>query len=86
MWDRDRWHDPHAAADDALHEYGVRLMDWDDLPVADALVLAVAHRDFVQLPAPRLMAKVVRGGCVVDVKSALDPAPFRREGLRVWRL
>jgi UDP-N-acetyl-D-galactosamine dehydrogenase len=79
-------HDPHAAPEDALHEYGVRLMDWDDLPVADALILAVSHRDFLALAPERLMAKIVRGGCLVDIKSALDPEPFRREGLRVWRL
>jgi hypothetical protein len=28
----------------------------------------------------------VRKGCLVDVKSVLDAALFRREGLRVWRL
>jgi carbonic anhydrase/acetyltransferase-like protein (isoleucine patch superfamily) len=26
-----------------MHEYGVRLMAWDDLPRADAIVAAVAH-------------------------------------------
>ena len=79
-------HDPHACAEDALHEYGVRLAAWDDLPVADALVLAVSHRRFLELPAGDFVGKVVRNGVVVDVKSALDPEPLRREGLRVWRL
>ncbi len=79
-------HDPHAAPEDALHEYGVRLTEWDDLPVADALILAVPHRGFLELPQERLQKKIVRGGCLIDVKSALDPAPYRREGLRVWRL
>ncbi len=79
-------HDPHASPEDALHEYGVRLMQWDDLPVADATLLAVAHRDFTALPAARLLAKTVRNGCIIDVKSALDPEPLRRAGLRVWRL
>ena len=32
------------------------------------------------------MEKVVRRGRLIDVKSALDPTPFRKEGLRVWRL
>jgi hypothetical protein len=30
--------------------------------------------------------KIVRGGVLVDVKAVLDAEPFRREGLRVWRL
>jgi UDP-N-acetyl-D-galactosamine dehydrogenase len=79
-------HDPCAAREDALHEYGVRLMEWDDLPVADALIVAVAHRGFRALSPERLRGKVVRNGCIVDVKAILDPEPLRRAGLRVWRL
>ncbi len=76
-------HDPLVAPEDALHEYGLKLADWDSLPAADALVLAVAHKDFLDKP---LSTKVVRGGCVIDVKSTLDAGALRREGLRVWRL
>jgi UDP-N-acetyl-D-galactosamine dehydrogenase len=79
-------HDPQANPDDALHEYGVRLADWDSLPAADAVILAVAHRKYLELPTDALMRKVVRAGCLIDVKSVLDAAAFRKEGLRVWRL
>jgi len=79
-------HDPCASAQDALHEYGVHLAAWDDLPAADAVVLAVAHKPFKALSVERILAKTVKGGCLIDVKSALDPEPFRREGLSVWRL
>jgi len=79
-------HDPTASAEDALAEYGVRLCAWDDLPAADALILAVAHRRFLEIAAHEYMKKIVRRGCVIDVKSVLDAAAFRREGLRVWRL
>ena len=75
-----------AAPEDALHEYGLRLADWDDLPAADALILAVAHERLVQLPAATLLQKIVKNGCLVDIKGALDPAPLRREGISVWRL
>jgi UDP-N-acetyl-D-glucosamine/UDP-N-acetyl-D-galactosamine dehydrogenase len=79
-------HDPLASPDEALHEYGVRLAGWNDLPVGDALILAVPHRRFLELPAGELMKKTVRNGCIIDVKSVLDPEPFRRAGLSVWRL
>jgi UDP-N-acetyl-D-galactosamine dehydrogenase len=79
-------HDPLASAEDALMEYGVRLCKWDTLPAADALVLAVAHRSFVELPAAAYMEKIVRRGCLIDVKSVCDAAAFRSQGLRVWRL
>jgi UDP-N-acetyl-D-glucosamine/UDP-N-acetyl-D-galactosamine dehydrogenase len=76
-------HDPLAAREEALHEYGLKLCDWDSLPAADALILAVAHGQFLR---KELSSKVVRGGCVIDVKSVLDADALRRDGLRVWRL
>ncbi len=79
-------HDPIASAEDALREYGVRLADWERLPAADATILAVAHKRFLEISPGELMRKVVRNGVVIDVKAVLDAEPFRREGLRVWRL
>jgi UDP-N-acetyl-D-galactosamine dehydrogenase len=79
-------HDPLAAPEDALHEYGVRLSDWDGLPAADATILAVAHEGLAKLPPEALMQKIVKNGCFIDIKGVFDPAPFRREGISVWRL
>ena len=79
-------HDPTANPEEAMHEYGVRLADWDSLPAADAMILAVSHRQYLDMPTPDLLRKVVRSGCIVDVKGVLDTAALRREGLRVWRL
>ena len=79
-------HDPLAVPDDALHEYGLRLAAWNDLPAADATILAVAHESLARLPAAALMEKIVKHGCFIDVKGVFDPAPFREEGISVWRL
>jgi len=79
-------HDPEADPDEALHEYGIRLCTWEQLPAADALVLAVGHRQFVEMPPEAFLEKIVRQGCLVQVKPVLDPAAFRREGIRTWRL
>ena len=79
-------HDPAADPAAALEEYGLRLRAWEDLPAADALILAVAHRQFLELPVSAYLQKIVRHGCFIDVKSAFEPAPFRKEGLLVWRL
>jgi UDP-N-acetyl-D-galactosamine dehydrogenase len=79
-------HDPYADPVDALKEYNLRLRAWEELPAADALILAVAHRQFLGLPASALMHKIVPRGCFIDVKSAVDPAPLRVHGVQVWRL
>ncbi len=79
-------HDPVADPGEARDVYDLHLRPWDDLPAADALILAVAHRRFAELPLSAYLHKIVRNGCFIDVKSVFDPAPFRKEGLRVWRL
>ena len=76
-------HDPLVERRDALQEYGIELADWDELPVADALILAVAHDKLLGMP---ILGKVAKGGCVVDVKAKLDPAAVREAGLQLWRL
>jgi UDP-N-acetyl-D-galactosamine dehydrogenase len=79
-------HDPEADADETMHEYGVKLRTWDQLPAADCLILAVAHKSFTKMPAEAFLEKIVRQGCLVQVKPVLDTAPFKREGVRTWRL
>ena len=79
-------HDPIAAPDEALHEYGVTLRDWQDLPRADALVAAVAHDCFRARPIDDWVDKLQPGGLFVDVKCQADAAALERRGLKVWRL
>ena len=79
-------HDPEADYEETLHEYGIKLCSWDELPAADAVILAVSHKAFLEMPPAAIMKKIVREGCLVQVKPVLDPAAFTREGVRVWRL
>jgi UDP-N-acetyl-D-glucosamine/UDP-N-acetyl-D-galactosamine dehydrogenase len=79
-------HDPVADAEEAKHEYGVTLRTWDELPKADAVVAAVAHKEIVTKPVRELAAKINPGGCFVDVKSQFQRAALQDIGVRVWRL
>jgi UDP-N-acetyl-D-glucosamine/UDP-N-acetyl-D-galactosamine dehydrogenase len=79
-------HDPVVNGEEALQEYGIELVSWDELPTADALVLAVAHRDLVDRPTRDFLAKVTGKGCLVDVKSRLDAGAIRTSGRALWRL
>ena len=79
-------HDPIADPADAREEYGLGLTDWGALPVADALVLAVAHRDYLLRPMRDYVAMLRRGGCFVDVKSRFNRRELELAGIRLWRL
>lgn len=78
--------DPQADADEAMHEYGVRLLHWDDLPRADAMVVAVAHQEYADFGTAKLGEKLINGGAFIDVKAVFDAVALRSEGYRVWRL
>ena len=79
-------HDPLADAHEAMHEYGVALRSWDELPQASAIVAAVAHDAFKHRPIDDFADKLRPGGVFVDVKCQADPKQLQARGLRVWRL
>lgn len=80
-------HDPVADVAEAEHEYGICLRKWDDLPrKADAIVLAVSHREYLQTPLADILAHLKPGGVFTDIKSVFDAEAIRRAGFISWRL
>ena len=79
-------HDPSANSDEAVHEYGVGLTDWDSLPQADAIVMAVAHKEYRTLKPGDFARQLKAGGGIVDVKSVLSQAEVKAAGYQFWRL
>ena len=78
--------DPQAKSDEAVHEYGVPLLPWDELPRADAIVAAVAHKEFAGLSLEDFGKKLVKGGAFIDVKAAFDAKAIVAAGYQLWRL
>ena len=78
--------DPQAEADEAMHEYGVRLLPWDELPRADAIVAAVAHKEYAALSIEDFGKKLTKGGAFIDVKAAFDRTAIQDAGYKLWRL
>lgn len=80
-------HDPLAAPAEALHEYGIELIEWSRLPTGvDAIVAAVPHAEYLRMPMQELLAPVKAGGVFMDVKSAFDPRAIVAAELALWRL
>ncbi len=79
-------HDPAADAGEARHEYGIELLTWEQLPKADAIVLAVAHNEFITANPQQLASRLCKGGCLIDVKSGCAQSEYERLGIKVWRL
>ncbi len=80
-------HDPLAEPEDAVHEYGITLTEWDALPArADAIVAAVSHREYTSQPVSRLLSRLKPKGVFVDVKSAYPRDAIEAAGYELWRL
>jgi UDP-N-acetyl-D-galactosamine dehydrogenase len=80
-------HDPIAEAPEAVHEYGISLTAWVDLPDdADAIVAAVSHKEYLAMPLAELTGKLKPQGVFVDVKSAYDARAIAQSGYTMWRL
>ena len=78
-------HDPHADPAGARHEYGIDVVPFATLHDLDAMVLAVPHRLFSDMPPEQLLAPLKKGGVVVDVKGMLSPGSVP-DGVRYWSL
>jgi UDP-N-acetyl-D-galactosamine dehydrogenase len=67
-------HDPWADPAEVRHEYGLELVAEPVPGHYDAVVVAVAHRQFAALGGAGIRALVKPGGVVFDVKHALPAA------------
>jgi UDP-N-acetyl-D-galactosamine dehydrogenase len=78
-------HDPMANPADARHEFGLALTELDAMRPADAVILAVGHRSYVEGGWPLIESLLIdRSGLVLDIKMKLhrDSKP---EGIELWR-
>ena len=79
-------HDPGADKEAAMDEYGIVLRDLSDFEQLDAIVLAVAHAEYVKLGLDEFVKMLnAHTGVIVDVKSIFDPRNIP-QGVRYWGL
>jgi UDP-N-acetyl-D-galactosamine dehydrogenase len=78
-------HDPLASSAEAVHEYGLALSPLEELQELDGLILAVSHKWYREHGHDKLLGRVKKGGVIIDVKSAINPAHVPA-GVRLWSL
>ena len=78
--------DAYADAEEAMQEYGVRLVSWEEMPKASAFVAAVAHREYRSLTVYEIKNKLSTCGVFMDVKALFDYKSLQEVGINVWRL
>ena len=78
--------DPLADPAEAMEEYGVALTPFDELRKSQAVVIAVAHREYAVLSPENLLAMMTGSPLVIDVKGIYDRQLLESNNIRVWRL
>lgn len=81
--------DETADRSEAKHLYGVELQDKSAICDVDALIIAVAHREFTGLDKTAIDACFAAGNhkkVLVDVKGILDRKTYQNEEYIYWRL
>jgi UDP-N-acetyl-D-glucosamine/UDP-N-acetyl-D-galactosamine dehydrogenase len=79
-------HDPLADSEEVYQEFGLTLTSWEFLPLADALISAVSHRYYLEMPLEKLGSKLKPSGLFVDVMSAYPRQAIEKKGWHLWRL
>ena len=80
-------HDPIAESAEAVHEYGVELVDWKQVKDVDGVIIAVAHRKFLEMGLTELLKPLrdQKSGVLVDVKSIVELGKIP-SSIKYWRL
>ena len=80
-------HDPMVDPEDALHEHGIQLTEWDSLPRGvNAVIAAVPHHQYSEMPLGNILSLLDAGGVFADIKSAYDASAIKDAGYTLWRL
>ena len=83
--------DTWADAEVAKHEYGVELTDWNDIPKADCVIIAVGHNEYRSMSMMQIKELFKselpdEEKVLVDVKSLYRMDELKASGMRFWRL
>ena len=80
--------DPQANKAEAMREYGLRFADLSEVRELDAVVLAVAHREFRELTMEQIAGFFRQDGgrVLLDLKGILDRNACEQAGYSYWRL
>ena len=80
-------HDPYAIKEEVLKEYGIELSDkFEDLGPFDGIVVAVKHKDFVNLDLKYLKSLCSNPCVLTDVKGIYNKEKVIKTGFNYWRL
>ncbi len=78
--------DNYADKNIAKNSYGIELKEIENIKDQDALVFAVAHKNYLELTNSDIVKMIKPGGVIMDLKSIFPLNRFKNLKIRHWRL
>lgn len=82
--------DPWVSPESALEEYGIHLVELNDIEDVDCVIVAVAHDEFKQLEIDAIKKLYIKSNdeekVFLDVKGIFPIDELEKSGMRFWRL
>jgi UDP-N-acetyl-D-galactosamine dehydrogenase len=79
-------HDPLCDPEESKAEYGLALVDWEELAPAEAMIVAVPHQSYLDAGLNALLEKISPNGVFVEVGGGFDLDAVSAKGFATWRL
>ena len=78
--------DPCVIPKDAEKQYGIKLKSIDDIKAQDAVIIAVAHKEYFKLSFKFWERILNQEGIIIDIKSIFKKDFFSKMNVRHWTL
>ena len=78
--------DPYADPIEAKEKFNIDLTDQDKIKNFDAVILAVPHKEYKNIPLSKWEKFVRDNGIIIDVKSFFGKDYFSNSKISHWRL
>ena len=72
--------------EEANRQYNLRIIDISSVSNQDAIILAVAHNQYLDIPLSKWRNLLSKNGLIVDIKSLYSKEFFSGTDLKHWRL
>lgn len=79
-------HDPIVNPEDVKKHLNISICRWEDMAELGGLIIAVPHKKYRDMSVENFMGKMQPKGCLIDVKSILNPKEVEKTGIHFWRL
>lgn len=82
-------HDPHVDKAELKHEYGIEVYEYDEIPLVDGVILAVAHEQFSRFTPELIGQKITSTNSskvLIDVKGYYRKHPGIDKNFIYWNL